>query len=371
MSKRELLLDLTPAVALTAVGIVITLQPDSGDSTGISTLLVPAITVPVFWWRRAPLPAALAIAVGMIVSGIPTFDQTRCGFAIPGALLILFSLASRSERPPAIIGLAAVEAGFAFLLFTDPALDSGAAFILVLAAGVWGAGRAYRSQTGLATELAERTGDLERTREETAQLAVEIERTKVAAELDVAASERIRALVELARDGETAVVQAPSGSREAFAVIERDGRESLNQIRELLGVLRSDEHGTAPRPTLAELEKLIEQARAGNRTVQLSVEGRRRPLPTGVELAAYRVIQHALEALEIGEHSPANVSLRYLESELQLEVSGTTPHDRRSESAMAAARERAAASGGRFTATREGDRRLLLQAWLPIAAAGG
>src|SRR3954452_7757065 len=99
--------DLLPVIALTALGIAIT---QSESETAWGTILVPAGTVWVYWWRRAPLVAAVGIAAGMVLTGIPTFDQTRCGYILPGALLILFSLGQREERDRALTGLAAIEA---------------------------------------------------------------------------------------------------------------------------------------------------------------------------------------------------------------------------------------------------------------------
>jgi hypothetical protein len=236
-------LDLGPALVFTAVGLVITLQPDNGDGTVVDTLLMPAATLPVIWWRRAPLGAAIAIAVGMVISGAPTFDQVRCGFAIPGAMLILFSVAAREERRRALLGLVAIELGVASLLFTDSVLDitegpfvPGALFPLVLCAAVWGAGRLFRSRARMVAELADRTAALERAREQTAQLAAESERIRLAGVLDVAVRDRLRAIVELAaaRDGPSATFD---DARATFEWIEREGRDSLHRMRQLLGLL--------------------------------------------------------------------------------------------------------------------------------------
>ena len=365
--ERRLWPDLLPVVVLTIAGVLMTLDPPNGEQTAWDTILVPTVTVPVFWWRRDPFAAAIAIAAGMLVSGFPTFDQLRCGFALPGAMLILFGLGSRDERDRGLAGLAAVEAGIVFLMFTDPQLDLGGVFILVLAAGVWGAGRFYRSRTKVAAELTERTRDLEQTREEAAQLAAEVERAKVAADLDVAARDRIRSVVEMARVGEAASEASP----EDFERIEREGRESLNQMRELLGVLRSDAQDTSPRPTLAQLENLLERARARGRAVDLRVEGARRPLPTGVELAAYRVVQYSLEAFGVKEGGPATVRLRYRDRGLELEVTGGTPSQELEKTALDAARERVSAHGGAFTTTAQPGGMTLVRAELPLAVAGG
>ncbi len=368
--ERGIWIDVATAAALTAAGVWSTLQPGDGAGAVIGTLVIPAVTLPLIWRRGRPLAASVAIAAGLVVSGIPTFDQTRCGVAIPAALLIVFSLAARRERTPALAGLAAMLAGLTFLLATDPLLGTGAAFVPLLAAGVWAAGRLARSRARLTAELAQRTRDLERTRDATAQLAVVLERARLASELDVAARERIRSVVALAVRGERDAQHSPAAARLAFQRIESEGRESLNQVRELLGVLRSDGRDASPRPTLAQLETLLQQSRVGGGVVELRIEGRRRPLPAGVELAAYRTIQLVLDAFAAAGDGPAGVRLRYLGTLLELEIHGSLPHGG-AVAALAAARERATAHGGSFTTVREGAGRLLVRAQLPLAASSG
>jgi hypothetical protein len=226
-------IDVGPFLVVTAVGLAITLQPDNGDGTVVDTLLMPAATVPVLWWRRAPLGAAIAIAIGMAVSGAPTFDQVRCGFALPGALLILFSLAAKEDRGRALLGLAAVELGVVSLMFSDTVLDvtdgpfdPGALFPLVLCAAVWGIGRLFHARSEMVRELADRTEALERARAETAQLAAEAERNRLAGVLDATVRDHVRAIVELA-----------GGGSADFERIENEARDSLHRMRQLLGLL--------------------------------------------------------------------------------------------------------------------------------------
>jgi signal transduction histidine kinase len=360
-------LDPVLCVVFTAIGVGITLAPENPD-TILDTLLVPTVTLPLLWRRTAPLAATAAFAAGVVVSGIPTFDQIRCGFAIPVGLILVFTLAADREMRESLYGLALVLASMVFLMFTDPQLDPGAAFILVLAVGAWGAGRLVRSRRAVAGELAARSDELERTREQTAALAVEVERNRLATDLDVAAGGRVRDVVSLAESAANAG-DDQERSREAFAMIEAEGRASLNEMRELLGVLRTSE-GTAPRPTLAQLEQLLADARAGGTLVEFEVEGDRRPLPSAVELAAYRMVQHALEALAGGGAGPASVQVSYLPEAIELEVAGATPSGAGAEAAVASARERVTAQGGSFSAASEGAGRTRLRAHLPAIATG-
>jgi signal transduction histidine kinase len=364
-------LDPALAAVLTVIGLLITFDPQNGDGTVIDSLLIPAVTLPVAWRRRAPLAAAAALTVGIVLSGIPTFDQTRCGVAIPAALIILFTLAARPERNEAVAGLGLVLAGMGFLLFTDPQLDAGALFILPLCAGVWAAGRVAGSRGRVAAALAERSRTLVDTREENAQLAVEVERLRLATDLDTAARERVNELVLLADGAQAAADDDPEGSRATFTRIEREGRESLNEMRSLLGVLRSDERDVSPRPTLEQLEDLLQQARAGGAVVELEVEGERRRLPGGVELAAFRTVQHALAALRKDEGAPARVRLRYLPDALEVEIHGAITDGTAGEAALAAARERVAAHGGSFSVAPRERGLPVLTARLPLVATGG
>ena len=287
LRERGLRVDSALAAALTVIGVAITLGPDTPGGSVAGALLIPAVTLPVLWRRREPLLASLALGAGIVLSGLPTFDLTRCAVAIPAALLVLFSLGARAELLPALGGLAAVLAGLGVLLVTDPALDGGGGVFLPIAAAVWAAGRYARTRTRLAAELDRRMRELERTREASAALAVDLDRARLASALDVGVREQVRSIVELAAAAERRELQAVP----AFHAIETEGRACLDEVRELLGVLRSDGHAVAPRPTLAQLEALV-----GRRGGALGVEGRRRALPAGVELAAYRTIELALEA---------------------------------------------------------------------------
>lgn len=225
--------DLALGALLTLFGIWLTLGgPGSGG--WIATLLVPAATLPVIWRRQAPLACAAALSLGIVISGIPSFDQTRCGAAIPAALLILFALATRSELRAAAGGLGLVLAGMVFLSFTDASIDPVAlVFVLPLCGGVWVAGRVVRERELLAAALAQRTHELEVRREQTAQAAVEVERARMAAGLGERSWQGVREIVELTESTERAA--------EVFSRIETGGRDILNDMRSVLGVLRSDE----------------------------------------------------------------------------------------------------------------------------------
>jgi signal transduction histidine kinase len=115
----------------------------------------------------------------------------------------------------------------------------------------------------------------------------------------------------------------PQRAIDAAALIERTGRDALGEMRHLLGVLHAGEGSAerAPQPTLGDLEALVERSRAAGLPVELTVEGERRELPAGLDLAAYRVIQEALtNAFKHGGGAPAEVSVHYGEEDLVLTI---------------------------------------------------
>jgi signal transduction histidine kinase len=380
--RRWLAIDIAICAALFAFSLPVTMQADRPDGAGAGTLLdsllLPAVILPILLRRRDPFAAAALFAVGCVVSGIPTFDPFRLAAAVPAGMLILYSLATRTDRPQAVRGLGLVLAGMVFIGFTDVVLeDEGGpvgfvVFSFPLCMGVWIAGRVVRSGEQVAGQLADKSRLLERQREETAALAVEVERTRLASDLDIATRARVRELIELAASAEQSDGTDPKRLHGTFARIEQIGRESLNELRGLLGVLRSDERGRrAPRPTLAELDTLLAEARGGGRLVDFEVEGERRPLPGSVELALYRAVQHALVAIRGDEHEPATVQLRYLPAAVDLEVRGFPIEGSGAVAALAAARERVTTHGGTFTSHSDVPARRVLRAHLPVVVSSG
>src|SRR5262249_51883107 len=116
----------------------------------------------------------------------------------------------------------------------------------------------------------------------------------------------------------------PERSREALRAIESTGRQALAELRRLLGVVRTPaEQGATyvPQPGLEELGTLLDQVRSAGLPVELVVEGERGPMPVGIDLSAYRIVQEALtNTLKHAEATHAEVAVRYGGRELVVEV---------------------------------------------------
>jgi len=371
--RGRLALDLLICAALLAFTLPAVRDPDvNGRITTLGTVLLPAVILPILLRHRTPLVAAAALAAGSVISGIPTFDQFRVAAAVPAAVLIAYSLGRRAALRAAVAGLTLILAGMVVIGATDVALrgdDGGGVLGLViftfpLCSGIWVAGRLVRSREHIAGQLAERSLQLEHQREQTAALAVEEERARLASDLDAVVRTRLRAMIDLAAGGGAS---APA----VFARIESLGREALNEMRGLLGVLRSDDRGErSPRPTMAQLDALLAEARTGGSSVTLEVEGDREPLSTGLELAAYRTVQHALVAVAGTGERPVTVRLSYGSDAFEVEVRGAPADGGVAAAALMAARERVTAHGGTFSTDTPVWGQQVLRAWLPRAVTG-
>jgi signal transduction histidine kinase len=105
--------------------------------------------------------------------------------------------------------------------------------------------------------------------------------------------------------------------------------------------------------------------------VDLEIVGERRSLGAGVELAAYRTVQHALAAVNGTDRQPATVQLRYLSGALELEVRGFPPDGSAAAAALLAARERVMAHGGTFSTDSPASGQRVLRARLAVVATDG
>lgn len=372
--RRDLAIDLGICAAIVAYGLRPMLDASVNDprATMIGPLLIPALLVAVPLRRTRPLAAACVFAAGCVVTAIPTFHQFRLVIAIPVAVAILYPLSTRAPRNRALAGLAAILAGLVFVGATESVVPpvagalGMAVFVVPISLVVWGAGRIVRAREHTAAELTHRSAQLERQREATAALAVEIDRERLATDLDLAVRAGLEEMIELATPDALDAAEA----RSRFSRIEVLGRESLDRMRTLLGLLRSTDRGSRePRPTLERLDALVAAARDGGRPVDLEFEGEQRPLGAGVELAAYRTLQHALAVVSGAAAVPTRIRVRYLSDRLELEVVGARATGGAASAALMAARERVLALGGSFSSETQAHGLHVLRARLPAVTA--
>ena len=184
-------------------------------------------------------------------------------------------------------------------------------------------GRALRRRRLATAELQGRAAQLGRDREERARAAVAEERGRIARELHDVIAHSMSVIVVQAGAAEQILAHDPNRAREALRTIRRAGNDALDEMRRLLGILRQDgdELALAPQPSIARLEELLRQVRAGGLPVELVVDGQPRQLAPGVELAAYRIVQEALtNSRKHAGAAHAQVTVRYAPDALELDV---------------------------------------------------
>ncbi len=297
--------------------------------------------VPVLWRRRYPLLAAAATLVGFAIHVVAFGSLTRCGVAIPELFVEAFTIAALLDGRTAALGLVLPLGSSVVMLSSDTSAGWGGLTVAVPGIlAVAGIGRVVRSRSRLVEQLGQHNAELREAREANAKLEVATDRVRLSAELDELLRTRLAELARLADAGADA--DAPAALRR----IETQSRATLDQMRTVVGVLRGDEApGTEPQPTLTHLDALLLRAKGND--AQLHVTGNPRVLPAGLELSAYRVVEHLLAATE--DAPGVEVGVDFGTEALEVTVSG--PSRRRSEAAIERARERVSLQRGTLDAS--------------------
>jgi signal transduction histidine kinase len=172
----------------------------------------------------------------------------------------------------------------------------GVLWVIFIATASWAAGRLIRQRRLLIDELRETSDELARTRDRYAELAVETERARISRELHDVVAHSVSVMVVQAGAAERMIAIDPARAQGALGAIQSTGRQALQELRRVLGVLRSadGDADTTPQPGLGDLDQLAEGIRQAGVSVEIDRSGDVRPLPAGVELAAYRIVQEAL-----------------------------------------------------------------------------
>jgi signal transduction histidine kinase len=320
-----LLAGLLAAVSLVTLWYVWDECEDGCDPPAVAAGLVLATTLPLVWRRRHPLTVGLVTGLATAAYGFARYPDLAMPIAI-GGVVGMYSVAAWGGRRAAVVsGWIAVVV--LVIVLSLPRADSDvvdAAFVSLLLAGAWVLGDRARVQRALAAELAERAARLEREQAAEARRAVAEERTRIARELHDVVAHHVSMMVVQAEAGPVAVERDPARAAGAFEAIAATGRQALVEMRRLLGVLRGDGEpapSLAPQPGLAQVPSLVEQVGRAGLEVELVVEGQETPLPAGIDLSAYRIVQEALtNAIRHGGEGRARVLVRYGERDLDLRV---------------------------------------------------
>ncbi len=378
--RFQVLCDVGLAAALLIASLADLLKAGSGSGWGgplaVQLLIAAAISVP-FLWRRTHAPLVVAIVVVAAFGSVALVAPRQAAFEPFLALVLAFYAlgAHTSARtglltlliaiPVGVIaGVAAASMGYVTAGNSLPTV--------VWVTTAWVVGRIISSWRARAVALEHTNRMLEEQRELQAQAAVAVERGRIARELHDVIAHNVSMIVVQAGAAARVLEGEQPNVRGALEAIETTGRETVDEMRRLLGVLRraEDAQALAPQPGLAALDTLVAQVREAGLPVELKVEGTPTQLPPGLDLSAYRIAQEALtNALKHAGPAHAALTVTYARDTVEIEIrddgagsgdGGGTGHG------LVGMRERVALWGGKLHVGREPDG-WVVRASLPLA----
>jgi signal transduction histidine kinase len=358
----------TLLLAYKGVTVGVGVRPLWPGGIGLMSISVAALA----WRRQQPVVALVLTASSAAVYYVLDFPA---GFEPLPFVVTLYGVAVQGRR--IVAGVAAVLAAVLVWyveLFTvardgpaEPHFVLGWLVVVIVFAEVVRGRRAYL------LEVEQRALEAEHGREAEAARRVVEERLRIARELHDALAHQISVISVQAGAAILRQDTKPELAHEVMPTIRQAATDAMRELRAALGVLRNpDETGPlAPRPGLERLAELVARTEAAGPTVCTEIRGERRPVPTDVDLAAYRILQEALtNVTRHARDATATVLLDYRADELELRVDDdgtTTPSlDTGSGNGLVGMRERAAAIGGVLDAGPRAGGGFAVRATLPL-----
>lgn len=322
-----------------------------------SAALVVALYRPVpAWWAVTTVMIVVVLSAGPLAAfrnGL--FPWTVSGLAAQAGVLFLLALRVRARIAVEALVIS-VLAGPACAQFTSAAhnADAGRAAVLLTVPVV--VGTALRGRRMARKELVVQE---EITVEERARRTLLEERTRIARELHDVVAHHMSVISIQAQAAPHLVENPPDELRENLAGIREHAVGALTELRRVLGVLRDEDAEAdgirhAPQPTLDRLDELVGHVRAAGLTVTTEITGETRPLPPGVGLSAFRIVQEALSnAMQHAPGTEVRVAIIYHASGVTVQVTNTAPRGPAAPSrgmghGMLGMRERTAMLNGEF-----------------------
>ena len=378
--RRRRHLDLLIAAVLLVfveAGVLVKHGAGSGTPWTVAVLGVVAL-VPLAWRHQAPVlvwaVSGVATLAAMVAHGSP-------GLLALGPLIALYTVATDCPRRVSLmagaVSLVGVTLGVAAVR-TSKSPWVAFVFPLVVIAAAWLIGDNLRVRRVYVAELEAKAARAEAEREAEASRAAAQERGRIARELhDVVAHHVSVIAVQAGAARMNADGDVPPETLEGLAAVEAIARQTLTELRQLLGVLRHDGEppSLTPQPGLDQLDRLVADVRHAGLPVEMAIEGERIPIPPGVDLSAYRIIQEALtNVLKHEGPVPTKVIVRFGPHDLELEVAdegGSVPASPQANGhghGLVGMRERVAMFGGSFEAAPRPEGGFMVAARIPLGS---
>jgi signal transduction histidine kinase len=329
-----------------------------GGGIGLAIAAV-TMTLPVAYVWRAPTIAAFSLAAAAAVNEPFLAHLARCGASLPATFFVAFVAGSALGRRRGLLPLAGTATSIVLQCVFDPRLGPAVVALMIpLDVIFFGAGLYVRRRAAMVATLRDATAKLREQREQTTRLAVTADREELTSRLNSTLTQRLDVL-SLAIDGH-------GDPRERFATIERLGRQTLDEMRELLGSLRDSP--MRPEPGLADLADICAGATAAD--VRLTVDGTLRTLPASIELSVCRIVEQLLRILPDEPASRVQLHVDVAATGIDIVIAGTPAVDVDVDQIQTLATARAALHGGSVAVTDHPGRRGA-RVWLPLVTAHG
>ena len=274
----------------------------------IAVLAVVVCTTIPFWVLDYATAFDALVLVALYATTAHTTDRRRAWVAAGSAIAILTIVT--------IIGVVADR--------EDLTVNNAINVVVFLSIGAV-FGDVVRNRRNSFAEMERRAIEAEADRAAEAQRAVAVERVRIAREMHDVVAHGMSVIVVQAAGAQRVVRTNPDLAVDALKSIETTGRESLSEMRRMLGVLREkdgDEGDLIPQPTLADVPGFVAHCVDAGIPTELVVRGDQRDLGPGLELAAFRVVQEALTNVlkHGGQSAEAVVELTYADKALTVVV---------------------------------------------------
>ncbi|KAB2337997.1 sensor histidine kinase [Actinomadura rudentiformis] len=297
--------------------------PPAGTHSAITLVTVAVVASAALAWRRRFPLAVLWIVMGATAfapQDLPKLTFYACVIAVySAAAYSRYRVLTLATLPVAFV-LVGTSASAASLTVSN---DYVPLLILVPLAMTANGLRTWKLR---ADEGRARLAALEREQAEALRRAVEHERARIARELHDVVTHNVSVMVIQAGAARKIMATDTGQAGEALLAVESGGRAALTELRHVMGLLTMDADGPglAPQPGLDHLETLVGRVRDSGLPVELTVIGQARPVPPGVELAAYRVVQEALtNTVKHASGATAEVTVEYAPDHLRVEITDT------------------------------------------------
>ena len=375
MDLRRLVQRYGDAALACGVAVIFAIEVLSWPDAQLPEALVMSVlaALALAWRRTVVLPSFLIAALGSwgTLRFADGLDNDSLGFLLV-FFVSLYSLGRWTRGAAVWLGVVFVLAYIVVFVVGDAnaqgtSVELGDIGFGTLFVGTpWAAGVAIRLRR-----------ERERTLVVESEAAIARERARIARELHDVVSHAISVTVLQARGGRAMIGRDEEAVRDALDAIEQTNTAALSDMRRLLAVLRDTDSDAgdgraAPQPSLANLERLVEQVRRAGLPIVLSITGEPGPVPPGVDLSAYRIVQESLTNVmkHSGEGATATVTIAYSADDLRVTVAddgrgAAAPNG--SGHGLAGIRERVAVVGGTMVAEPAAAGGFEVRARLPFA----